>query len=153
MGRKLPNEPQHGDLKANPAGGKEPETRLCKFPGRNLESTRPARKRRKKKRKKRKVIFRHFNISLWYSEQNKKQSAFLGCILSHITTHGCKVIPTRSCHVGAQVWLSRAWVIDWSRQTGGTGKQEPKQSRDGSDWTARKGDVFDIGNSSGAKGD
>lgn len=50
MGRKLPNEPQHGDLKANPAGGKEPETRLFKFPGRNLESTRPAGRGEKKKK-------------------------------------------------------------------------------------------------------
>ena len=38
MGRKLPNEHPHGDLKANTAGGKEPETQLFKFPGRNLES-------------------------------------------------------------------------------------------------------------------
>lgn len=51
MGRKLPNEPQHGDLKANPAGGKEPETQLFKFPGRNLDSKRPARKGKKKNRK------------------------------------------------------------------------------------------------------
>lgn len=52
MGRKLPNEPQHGELKANPAGGQEPETQLFKFPGRNLDSTRPARTGKKKKNRK-----------------------------------------------------------------------------------------------------
>lgn len=59
MGRKLPNEPQHEDLKSNPAGGKEPETQLFKFPGRNLDSTRPARKKgggERKEKKNRKVI-------------------------------------------------------------------------------------------------
>ena len=38
MGRKLPNEPQHEGLKANTAGGREPETQLFQFPGRSLES-------------------------------------------------------------------------------------------------------------------
>lgn len=57
MGRKLPNEPQHGGLKANTAGGKEPEKQLFQFPGRNLESKkRRERKRKKEKKKNRKVI-------------------------------------------------------------------------------------------------
>ena len=49
MGRKLPNEPQHEGLKANTAGGREPETQLFQFPGRSLESNKSRKKRGKKK--------------------------------------------------------------------------------------------------------
>ena len=55
MGRKLPNEPQHEGLKANTAGGREPETQLFQFPGRSLESNK-SRKKKEKKKKNRKVI-------------------------------------------------------------------------------------------------
>lgn len=52
MGRKLPNEPQHKGLKANTAGGREPETQLFQFPGRSLESNKLRKKKEKKKKKK-----------------------------------------------------------------------------------------------------
>lgn len=101
MGRKLPNEPQHGDLKANTARGKEPETQLFKFPGRNLESNKTSKKKEKLKKKEKKEQKVMLDTSTYYGvpKRNKKQGAFLGFILNRISTHGCKVILQWSGHV------------------------------------------------------
>lgn len=58
MGRKLPNEPQHGGLKANTVGGKEPETR-------NLENKKS---NKEKKRKEQAGDIRHFDRIFWCRE-------------------------------------------------------------------------------------
>lgn len=131
MGRKLPNEPQHGDLKANPAGGKESETQLLKFPGRNLDSTRPARKRKKKKKEQEDDI-RHFNISLWCSEQNKKRCISWLYFKSHYHTW-LQGDPYVELPCGRMSLTSGAWVTEGSRQTGAIGRQEQKQPMDGRD--------------------
>lgn len=49
MGEKLASKPQPRDLKANTAGREESDTLSFKFPGRNLERNKNARKGKEKK--------------------------------------------------------------------------------------------------------